>query len=68
MQEGDFELIHVDRVGPRAFNVAVAPFSLSLLGDDDEDVETIWGRIAASPSHVASNKHSEHVFTAMLRN
>ncbi|BAT79506.1 uncharacterized protein LOC124824094 [Vigna umbellata] len=39
--EGDFELIHVDRVGPRAFNVAVAPFSLSLLGDDDEDGETI---------------------------
>ncbi|TKY73510.1 ApaG protein [Spatholobus suberectus] len=33
--EGDFEMIHVDREGPRAFNVAVAPFSLSLLGDDD---------------------------------
>jgi len=41
MQEGDFELIHVDRVGPRAFNVAVAPFSLSLLGDDDDDGEAI---------------------------
>ncbi|QCE14504.1 uncharacterized protein LOC114162466 [Vigna unguiculata] len=39
--EGDFELIHVDRVGPRAFNVAVAPFSLSLLGDDDDDGEAI---------------------------
>ncbi|KAL2340910.1 hypothetical protein Fmac_008850 [Flemingia macrophylla] len=35
--EGDFEMIHVDRVGPRAFNVAVAPFSFSLLGDDDDD-------------------------------
>ncbi|CAJ1975125.1 unnamed protein product [Sphenostylis stenocarpa] len=40
IQEGDFEMIHVDRVGPRAFNVAVEPFSLSLLGDDD-DGETI---------------------------
>lgn len=38
MQEGDFEMIHVDRVGSRAFNVAVAPFSLSLLGDG----ETTW--------------------------
>ncbi|KAG5035626.1 hypothetical protein JHK87_010536 [Glycine soja] len=33
--EGDFEMIHVDRVGSRAFNVAIAPFSLSLLGDGD---------------------------------
>ncbi|XP_061336674.1 uncharacterized protein LOC133283778 [Gastrolobium bilobum] len=33
--EGDFEMIHVDRVGSRVFNVAIAPFSLSLLGDDD---------------------------------
>ncbi|KAK7330499.1 hypothetical protein VNO77_24694 [Canavalia gladiata] len=33
--EGDFEMIHVDRVGSRSFNVAIAPFSLSLLGDDD---------------------------------
>ncbi|XP_027339368.1 uncharacterized protein LOC113853113 [Abrus precatorius] len=33
--EGDFEMIHVDRVGSRAFNVAIAPFSLALLGDDD---------------------------------
>ncbi|KAG5032029.1 hypothetical protein AAZX31_06G172900 [Glycine max] len=33
--EGDFEMIYVDRVGSRAFNVAVAPFSLSLLGDGE---------------------------------
>ncbi|KAK7354044.1 hypothetical protein VNO80_19500 [Phaseolus coccineus] len=39
--EGNFELIHVDRVGPRAFSVAVAPFSLSLLGDDDDGGEII---------------------------
>lgn len=40
MQEGDFEMIHIDRVGSRAFHVAIAPFSLSLLGDDD--CQTIW--------------------------
>ncbi|KAK7350628.1 hypothetical protein VNO77_09453 [Canavalia gladiata] len=34
--EGDFEMIHVDRVGSRAFSVAIAPFSLSLLGDGDD--------------------------------
>ncbi|KAK7301537.1 hypothetical protein RJT34_12403 [Clitoria ternatea] len=39
--EGDFEMIHVDRVGSRAFSVAIAPFSLSLLGDDDNDDEII---------------------------
>ncbi|KAK4257060.1 hypothetical protein QN277_006700 [Acacia crassicarpa] len=33
--EGDFEMIHVDRIGLPSFNVAIAPFSLSLLGDDD---------------------------------
>ncbi|XP_057440009.1 uncharacterized protein LOC130731812 [Lotus japonicus] len=33
--EGDFEMIHIDRGGSRVFNVAIAPFSLSLLGDDD---------------------------------
>ncbi|TKY55215.1 ApaG protein [Spatholobus suberectus] len=36
--EGDFEMIHVDRVGSRSFNVAIAPFSLSLLGDDDGSI------------------------------
>jgi len=35
MQEGDYEMIHVERVGSRSFNVAIAPFSLSLLGDDE---------------------------------
>ena len=33
--EGDFEMIHIDKVGSRSFNVAIAPFSLSLLGDDE---------------------------------
>ncbi|KNA25754.1 hypothetical protein SOVF_004160 [Spinacia oleracea] len=32
--EGDFEMIHIDKVGSRTFNVAIAPFSLSTLGDD----------------------------------
>ncbi|RDX61660.1 apaG, partial [Mucuna pruriens] len=39
--EGDFEMIHVDRVGSRAFNVAIAPFSLSLLGDGDEPMYVV---------------------------
>lgn len=59
MQEGDFEMIHVDRVGSRAFNVAIAPFSLSLLGDDD--VHTVWDRTATSPSKIVPNKHAELV-------
>ncbi|KAJ1418281.1 UVR domain [Sesbania bispinosa] len=33
--EGDFEMAHIDRAGSRPFSVAIAPFSLSLLGDDD---------------------------------
>ncbi|RZC10854.1 uncharacterized protein LOC114411969 isoform X2 [Glycine soja] len=33
--EGDYEMIHFERVGSRSFNVAIAPFSLSLLGDDE---------------------------------
>ncbi|KAK8536980.1 hypothetical protein V6N13_041934 [Hibiscus sabdariffa] len=32
--EGDFEMKHIDRVGSPTFNVAIAPFSLSTLGDD----------------------------------
>ncbi|OIW17735.1 hypothetical protein TanjilG_29085 [Lupinus angustifolius] len=32
--EGDFEMIHVDRVNSRSFNAAIAPFSLAMLGDD----------------------------------
>ena len=35
MQEGDFEMIHVDKAGSPSFNVLIAPFSLSLIGDDD---------------------------------
>ncbi|KAE9608519.1 putative ApaG domain-containing protein [Lupinus albus] len=35
--EGDFEMIHIDKVGSRSFNVAIAPFSLFLLGDGDGD-------------------------------
>ncbi|XP_021634212.1 uncharacterized protein LOC110630887 isoform X2 [Manihot esculenta] len=34
--EGDFEMKHIDRVGSPNFNVAIAPFSLSLLGDESE--------------------------------
>lgn len=34
MQEGDFEMKHIDRVGSQTFNVAIAPFSLAILGDD----------------------------------
>ncbi|GAV58367.1 UVR domain-containing protein/DUF525 domain-containing protein [Cephalotus follicularis] len=34
--EGDFEMKHIDRVGSRTFNVAIAPFSLSILGDDTD--------------------------------
>ncbi|XP_057421515.1 uncharacterized protein LOC130715434 [Lotus japonicus] len=33
--EGDFEMIHIESVGSRSFNVVIAPFSLSLLGDDE---------------------------------
>lgn len=32
--EGDFEMKHIDKVGSPTFNVAIAPFSLAILGDD----------------------------------
>ncbi|KAF5743753.1 hypothetical protein HS088_TW08G00340 [Tripterygium wilfordii] len=32
--EGDFEMKHIDRIGSRTFNVAIAPFCLSMLVDD----------------------------------
>ncbi|OAY69260.1 uncharacterized protein LOC109716698 [Ananas comosus] len=35
--EGDFEMKHIDKVGSSTFNVAIAPFSLSIIGDDDDD-------------------------------
>ncbi|XP_051117021.1 uncharacterized protein LOC127241840 [Andrographis paniculata] len=31
--EGDFEMCYVDKIGGRTFNVAIAPFSLSMFGD-----------------------------------
>ncbi|KAG8378863.1 hypothetical protein BUALT_Bualt07G0028900 [Buddleja alternifolia] len=31
--EGDFEMKHIDKIGARTFNVAIAPFSLSTFGD-----------------------------------
>ncbi|XP_057951499.1 uncharacterized protein LOC131146149 [Malania oleifera] len=34
--EGDFEMKHIDRVGAQTFNVAIAPFSLSTLGDGSD--------------------------------
>ncbi|KAI4374579.1 hypothetical protein MLD38_012560 [Melastoma candidum] len=34
--EGDFEMKHVDRVKSPTFNVAIAPFSLSTLGDESK--------------------------------
>lgn len=34
--EGDFEMKHIDKVGSKTFNVAVAPFSLSTFGDDTD--------------------------------
>lgn len=34
--EGDFEMKHIDRVGSSTFNVAIAPFSLSILEDDPD--------------------------------
>lgn len=33
VQEGDYEMKYIDRVGEQSFNVAIAPFSLSILGD-----------------------------------
>ncbi|XP_057804546.1 uncharacterized protein LOC131019939 isoform X2 [Salvia miltiorrhiza] len=32
--EGDYEMKHIDKVGTRTFNVAIAPFALSTFGDD----------------------------------
>ncbi|XP_066365786.1 uncharacterized protein [Miscanthus floridulus] len=34
--EGDFEMKHIDKAGSSTFNVAIAPFSLSILGDDND--------------------------------
>ncbi|XP_065875503.1 uncharacterized protein [Euphorbia lathyris] len=34
--EGDFEMKHIDKVGSPTFNVAIAPYSLSVLGDEGD--------------------------------
>lgn len=34
--EGDFEMKRIDKVGSPTFNVAIAPFSLSIMGDDND--------------------------------
>ena len=39
VQEGDFEMKHIDKVGSQTFNVAIAPFSLSTLGDESDAFE-----------------------------
>ena len=36
LQEGDFEMKHIDKAGSPTFNVAIAPFSLSILGDGSD--------------------------------
>ncbi|CAN0901162.1 Protein ApaG [Linum grandiflorum] len=36
--EGDFEMKHIDKVGSASFNVAIAPFSLSTLGNGSDIV------------------------------
>nr|XP_043607691.1 uncharacterized protein LOC122579569 [Erigeron canadensis] len=36
--EGDFEMKHIDKVGSKTFNVAVAPFALSTFGDATDNI------------------------------
>ena len=36
LQEGDFEMKHIDKVDSLSFNVAIAPYSLSILGDGSD--------------------------------
>ncbi|MFS7939963.1 putative UVR domain, ApaG domain, ApaG domain superfamily, UVR domain superfamily protein [Helianthus anomalus] len=36
--EGDYEMKHIDKVGSKTFNVAVAPFALSTLGDATDNI------------------------------
>nr|GLL22376.1 uncharacterized protein LOC109177197 [Ipomoea trifida] len=42
--EGDYEMKHIDRVGSRTFNVAIAPFSLSTFGDGTDNLsdQELW--------------------------
>lgn len=36
--EGDYEMKHIDKVGSPTFNVAIAPFSLSIMEDENDMV------------------------------
>ncbi|KAM0043916.1 putative UVR domain, ApaG domain, ApaG domain superfamily, UVR domain superfamily protein [Helianthus debilis subsp. tardiflorus] len=36
--EGEYEMKHIDKVGSKTFNVAVAPFALSSLGDVTDNI------------------------------
>ncbi|KAI3717801.1 hypothetical protein L1987_69640 [Smallanthus sonchifolius] len=36
--EGDYEMKHIDKVGSKTFNVAIAPFALSTLGDVTDNI------------------------------
>ncbi|KAK9080506.1 hypothetical protein SSX86_000264 [Deinandra increscens subsp. villosa] len=36
--EGDYEMKHIDKVGSKTFNVSVAPFALSTLGDATDNI------------------------------
>ncbi|KAK6153297.1 hypothetical protein DH2020_012936 [Rehmannia glutinosa] len=38
LNEGDFEMKHIDKVGAHTFNMAIAPFSLSTFGDGTDTV------------------------------
>lgn len=48
LQEGDFEMKHIDKVGSSTFNIAIAPFSLSILGDDND--APLWRWLSSRPS------------------
>lgn len=37
-QEGDFEMKHIDMVGSPTFNIAIAPFSLTILEDENHTI------------------------------
>ncbi|KAI7979019.1 Protein ApaG [Camellia lanceoleosa] len=46
--EGDFEMKHIDKVGSKTFNVAIAPFSLSTLGDGTDIFERTVAKFLAT--------------------
>lgn len=43
VQEGDFEMKHIDKIGSQTFNVTIAPFSLCIIGDDNDSFWCITG-------------------------